>query len=111
MSVAPSVCTILYVQWMQRFEWDEAKNTSNRKKHGVDFATATLVFDDPFCVSFIERVSDGEERWHSIGMIEDILALVVVHTYMVDGPDEIIRIISCRPATSHERKLYDKANS
>jgi len=69
------------------------------------------VFDDPFCVSFIESVMEGEERWHAIGMIKDIIVLVVVHTYKIDGSDETIRIISCRRATSHERKLYEKANS
>ena len=95
---------------MRRFEWDEAKNESNKAKHGIDFETTQLVFDDPFCVSFVERVEDGEERWHAIGMIEDIIVVVVVHTYRVEGSDEVIRIISSRPATSHERKLYDNAN-
>jgi uncharacterized DUF497 family protein len=69
-----------------------------------------LAFEDPFCVSFIERVKDGEERWRAIGMIEDIVVLVVVHTYRLQGGDEFIRIISARRATSHERKLYDEAN-
>ena len=96
---------------MQRFEWDEAKNKANRRKHDIDFETAKLVFDDPNCVSFVESVKDGEERWHAIGMIEDIIVLVVVHTYRLERSDEIIRIVSCRPATSHERKLYDQANS
>jgi uncharacterized DUF497 family protein len=95
---------------MRRFEWDAAKNESNKAKHGIDFETTQLVFDDPLCVSFVERVEDGEERWHAIGMIEDIIVIVVVHTYRVEGSDEVIRIISSRPATSHERKLYDNAN-
>jgi uncharacterized DUF497 family protein len=30
-----------------RFEWDDRKNESNLKKHGVDFETAALVFLDP----------------------------------------------------------------
>jgi uncharacterized protein len=29
-----------------RFEWDEAKNRSNLQKHGIDFETAVLVFED-----------------------------------------------------------------
>jgi uncharacterized DUF497 family protein len=95
---------------MRRFEWSEAKNESNQKKHGIDFETAQLAFDDPFSLSFIDRVDDSEERWHAIGMIENIILIVVVHTYRVEGPDEVIRIISSRRATSHERKLYDKAN-
>jgi uncharacterized protein len=86
---------------MRRFEWDEAKNESNKAKHGIDFETTQLVFGDPFCVSFVERVEDGEERWQAIGMIEDIIVIVVVPTCRVEGSDEVIRIISSRPATSH----------
>jgi uncharacterized DUF497 family protein len=92
-----------------RVEWDEAKNEINRKKHGIEFETAQLVFDDPCCVTFVERLTDGEERWHSIGSIENIIILVVVHTYREEVPDEVVRIISARPATRRERKLYAQA--
>ncbi len=95
---------------MIRFEWDEDKNTANQKKHSIDFETAQLVFDDPFCVTFVERIKGGEERWHALGSIENIIIIVVVHTYRVDGLDEVIRIISARRATRHERKLYAQAN-
>ena len=94
---------------MIRFEWDEAKNRSNKKKHGIDFETAQLIFDDPHCISFVERVSNGEERWHAIGSIENIIVIVVVHTYREEAFDEVIRIISARRATRHERKLYAQA--
>ena len=32
---------------MRKFEWDEAKNERNKTKHGIDFETAQLAFDDP----------------------------------------------------------------
>ena len=54
-------------------------------------------------------VSDAEERWHAIGSIENIIVIVVVHTYREEASDEIIRIISARRATRHERKLYVQA--
>ena len=73
------------------FEWDPAKNEINRFKHGIDFETAAPVFDDVFCVSFVE------------------LVLVVVHAYREEGQGEVIRIISARRATAHERKLYAEA--
>jgi len=53
-----------------RVEWDETKNKINQSKHDIDFETAKLVFDDPCCIVFIERVTGGEERWHAIGTIE-----------------------------------------
>jgi hypothetical protein len=92
-----------------RVEWDEAKNEINRRKHGIKFETAQLVFDDPCCVTFVERPTDGEQRWHAIGSIENIIILVVVHTYREEASDELIRIISARPATRRERKLYAQA--
>jgi len=91
---------------MIRFEWHEAKSQSNKHKHGIDFETAQFVFDDPHCISFLERVCDGEMRWHAIGSIENIIVIVVVHTYREEASDEVIRILSARRATRHERNLY-----
>jgi uncharacterized DUF497 family protein len=91
-----------------RVEWDKAKNETNKAKHEIDFETAQLIFDDPFCITFVERVTDGEERWHAIGSIEKIIVLVVVHTYREENSEEVIRIISARRATPKERKLYDQ---
>jgi hypothetical protein len=94
---------------MLKFEWDSAKNRSNQKKHRVDFETAQLVFEDPMCITFVERIVDWEQRWHAIGSVEGAIILVVVHTYREKPSDDVIRIISARQATSHERKLYAKA--
>jgi uncharacterized protein len=94
---------------VRRFEWDERKSEINRKKHGVDFETGQLVFDDPLFISFISNIVDGQERWSAIGTVEGTIVLVVVHTYKEEPPDEVIRIISARRATSHERKLYEQA--
>jgi len=55
---------------MVLFEWDEQKNRANVEKHRVDFETAQLIFDDPFCVTFVERNEGGEEKWHGIGAVE-----------------------------------------
>lgn len=32
----------------QYFEWDEAKNRKNQKKHDISFETASLVFEDHY---------------------------------------------------------------
>ena len=93
---------------MIKYTWDEAKNKTNLAKHGVDFETATLVFEDPFCVAFVDRIEDGEMRWHAIGMVGTVSVLVAVHTHSIEGSDEVIRIISCRRALKHERKLYEE---
>jgi uncharacterized DUF497 family protein len=90
-----------------RFEWDENKNDANRKKHGISFETAKLVFDDYHCLLVVDRIHAGEERWHAIGMIlKTAVLLTVVHAHRTDGSQEVIRIISARRATQQEENEY-----
>ena len=97
-----------------RFEWDEAKNLSNRRKHGVSFEEATAVFRDPLCVSAQDRINGGELRWQTLGLVEGVLLLAVAHTVREEREDdtlvEVIRIISARPATRKERRRYEEEN-
>lgn len=86
------------------YTWDERKNRANRKKHGVSFETACLVFEDPFHISVQDREVDGEARWQTIGMVGGVHVLVVAHT--VDEESELIRILSARKATRRERSIY-----
>ena len=98
-----------------RFEWDEAKNLSNQRKHGVSFEKASAVFLDALYVSAQDRIEDGEPRWQTLGMVGDLLLLTVVHTVREESDDgtavEVIRIISARPATRTERRRYEDENS
>jgi len=94
-----------------RFEWDERKNLSNQRKHGVSFEQAALVFRDPFCVFVQDRIEDGEVRWQTIGSVEGVLLLLVAHTIREEvGPQELIRILSARRATAKERRRYEDEN-
>ncbi len=87
------------------FEWDEKKNRLNIAKHGIGFDRAARIFDGP-TVDHPDNSEDyGEERTISVGMVEGILVLVVVHT----DRDGITRIISARPAKRSERTLYEEA--
>jgi uncharacterized DUF497 family protein len=95
---------------MLLFEWDRAKSAANRVKHGIDFETARLVFEDPISISFVERVTDGEERWQTIGSIEGLVVIVVAHTYRAEAAREVVRIISARRATRRERGLYEQSH-
>ena len=53
-----------------RFEWDDEKNETNIRKHGIPFTTAVLIFEDPNCLTFPERIEAGETRWHAIGAVQ-----------------------------------------
>ena len=92
-----------------RFTWDELKDRSNRRKHGISFETATRVFLDPLHISIQDRVVEGEERWQTIGMVDGMLVILVAYT-VIDGDEELIRIISARKATRQERIEYEEAN-
>ena len=90
---------------MMQFEWDEEKNQSNIAKHGVAFEDAKRIFDG-FTVDAIDnRVDYGEERIISVGLLDGIAILAIVHT----DRKGICRIISARPANKKEKKAYDKA--
>lgn len=90
-----------------RFEWDDAKNRSNRNKHGITFETATRIFLDPMLVLREYRIVGAEQRWHGIGSVMEGVILVV-HAYREEyaSGEAIIRIISARKASAEERRIY-----
>jgi uncharacterized DUF497 family protein len=89
-----------------QFEWDEAKNKSNRSKHGIWFEEARSVFADAFSrVLLDEEHSDAEDRFLIVGMSAQGNLLMVVHCYR---NDDIIRLISARKATKSEAEFYEK---
>ena len=46
-------------------------------------------------------------RWHTIGLVEGVLLLLVVHTMQGEDEEEMVRFVSAREATTHERRLYE----
>ncbi|HXJ91447.1 MAG TPA: BrnT family toxin [Terriglobia bacterium] len=97
-----------------RYEWDEAKNLRNQRKHGgIPFEVAALVFEDERCLIGLDRVDrTGEQRWHAIGtarIAQEHAVLLVVHTYREDTyGEEIVRIISARRAEKREIRRYQE---
>jgi uncharacterized DUF497 family protein len=83
------------------FEWDISKEQANRKKHGIDFRTASKVFLDPYLIEFDDPDVAGELRFNAIGLVESRVLFV---TYAIRG--DVVRIISARGAEPHERRKY-----
>ena len=90
------------------FEWDDAKAASNRRKHSISFEVATQVFEDPHSLSEQDRIVDGEVRWLTIGLVEGVVVVLVVHTVQEGMWEETVRIISARRATRKERRRYEQ---
>jgi hypothetical protein len=86
------------------FEWDSEKANSNVAKHGIDFEEAAEVFFDPFYQGGEVSV-DGERRDFVLGYSLTQRMILVVYTERGTRT----RIISARPATRYERKLYEEA--
>ena len=86
------------------FDWDEAKDRINIKKHGINFETATRVFNDSFRIELYDKDhSCDEERYITIGEVCG-RPLVISVTYT--ERKEVIRLISARKATAREKRLY-----
>lgn len=87
------------------FEWDDAKASSNARKHGVTFREASAAFADPYGRIIDDPDhSDDEERFILIGMSLSARVLTVCHCLRKE--DSVIRIISARKATRPEEDQY-----
>lgn len=87
------------------FEWDEAKNKANIKKHGISFEEAESVFYDEYALFKADPDhSENEDRFLLLGLSAKLRLLLVCHCFEVD--DGLIRVISCRKASRKEKPLY-----
>ena len=88
-----------------KFEWDPVKAYANEGKHGVTFDEASTVFGDVLSVSGRDlKHSVGENRLLTFGLSIHGRVLVVSHT----DRGSVIRIISARPATRKEKRIYEE---
>lgn len=88
-----------------KFEWDENKNVSNQKKHGVSFEEAKTVFADELARLIPDPDnSEGEARFILMGVSSQYKLLTVCHC---ERNSNTIRIISARKAGKLERKQYE----
>ncbi len=91
-----------------KFEWDQNKDRTNRRKHGVSFEEAMSVFYDAEGLLIPDPDhSDNEDRFIILGLSSKLRELVVSFCERVKNQDEEnIRIISARKADKDEREGY-----
>ena len=83
------------------FEFDPAKSDRNKRKHGIDFVEAQVLWDDPDLVEIPARTVD-EPRCLVIGKIGNrYWSCIVTHR------GGRIRVISVRPSRREEVQLYE----
>ena len=84
------------------FVWGADKAAANRRKHGITFEDAAMVFFDPLFM-LTDASRNDETRDAVIGFDQLGRLLFVVH---IEFDGDCIRIISARPAKPEEEKLY-----
>jgi hypothetical protein len=85
------------------YEWDEEKRRWNLRKHGVDFAIVEG-FDWEYSIADEDDGAEGEPRFISIGPVGAKLYVLV----WTPRGEDIVRVISLRPANKIERKRYEE---
>ncbi|HJU11487.1 MAG TPA: BrnT family toxin [Candidatus Binataceae bacterium] len=75
---------------------------TNRRKHGIEFVDAVIVFDDDRSVTLVDEHPE-QERYAKFGM--DAHGRVLAVSYAIRASS--VRIISARKATARERAQYE----
>ena len=86
---------------MASFEFDSDKSQVNLLKHGIDFARAQLLWDDPNLIE-VQARSDDEPRSLVVAQLDGKMWSAVI---TVRG--DSVRIISVRRARPAEVALYE----
>jgi len=86
-----------------RFQYDPAKAAANLGKHGISFADAEGVFEDPLAITVEDPDAEDEPRFVTVGLGNAGELLVAVWTQR----DDACRLISARRPTRRERKRYE----
>lgn len=86
-----------------RLEWDEEKARLNARKHRVTFEEAATVFADPLAL-----IIEDEGHPENARIIGESLASRVLLVVFVERGGDVLRLISARRATPHERRRYEE---
>jgi uncharacterized DUF497 family protein len=90
-----------YNIYTMTFEYDSEKSDANKKKHGIDFSAAQVLWNDPDRIE-VPALTADEPRFLVIGMIDGKHWSGII-TYR----GENIRIISVRRSRKEEVDIYE----
>ena len=84
--------------------WDEPKRRTNLATHGLDLADAESFDWDTALVEPGHASETGRPRFRAIGLLNDNLVTLIFSPLGT----EAVSVISLRPASRAERRLYEK---
>ena len=85
-----------------KFEFDPSKSKSNKRKHGIDFIEAQVLWDGT--TTEIPLLTVDEPRWAVIGMIREVFWTAII----TRRGENTTRIISARRSRKEEKEIYEK---
>lgn len=90
-----------------QFEWDEVKDETNKRKHGISFYSAQYAFSDPNRViaEDLDHSNEDEKRYFCFGEVNDEIVTV---RFVVR--EDKIRIIGAG-YWRKGKKIYEKENN
>jgi hypothetical protein len=86
-----------------RCVWDGHKADRNAQKHGVAFEEAATVFSDPLAL-----IIEDESHPENARIIGESQAARILLVIFVERDRDLVRLISARRATRHERRRYEE---
>lgn len=90
------------------FEWDRGNQKKNEHKHGVaSVECEEIFFNQPLIITEDSPHSQAEARYFALGRTHGKRLLALVFTIRKN----MIRVISARPMSRKERKIYEKEDT
>ena len=93
----------MYYTNVVRVTWGGRKAEQNAKKHGITFEEAATVFSDPLAL-----IIEDESHPENARIIGQSVASRVLLVVFVERAGDVLRLISARRATRHERRRYEE---
>jgi uncharacterized DUF497 family protein len=93
----------VYYTNIVRFTWDGRKADGNARKHGVTFEGAVTVFSDPLAL-----ILEDESHPENARIIGESIVVRILLVVFVERNQDLVRLISARRATRHERRRYEE---
>ena len=102
-----TIYTMLDLERVEGFDWDEGNARKSVERHLVSQGQAEQIFfNDPLVINEDVRHSTREPRQHALGRTDTGRLLQVTFTLRNDG--RLIRVISARAMNRKERVRYEQ---